>query len=100
MEVIHANLTVVDISFKHIKIVFLTIGKKLDDNHLITEMVEHHHILIKDIEKVRSIVLCLCLILHIDILEISYGIERGIAEKSAVTAVLALYLEGREELVD
>ena len=100
VEVVRTDLTVIDILLKNIEIVRLTFAKQLNNDHLITEMVEHHHILIEDIQKVWGIILRLCLILHVDILEIAHGIERGIAEESAVLAILALHLEGREELVD
>ena len=46
VEVIDTNHAVVDVLLQHIEVFLLAVGYEFDDEHLVAEMVEHHHIFI------------------------------------------------------
>ena len=83
-----------------VEVVLFTVCQQLDDGHLVLEMVEDDIVLIKNVEEVGRIVLSLRLVLHVDVLEITHGIEGGVAKDAAISLVRALDVEVAEEIVD
>ena len=100
METILLIGTVVHIVLQLVKVIFLAISQQLDDSHFVLEVVEDDIVLIKNVEEVGGIVLCLCLVLHIDVLEIAHSVEGGVAKDAAITLVVALNVEVVQEIID
>ena len=65
-------------------------------------MIEHHHILVQDIDHVRCIVFRQCRVLHVDVLKVPHRIERGEPEEPHVLhrLLVPIQVEGIQELVD
>ena len=68
--------------------------------HGVVEMVEDNDVLIHDVIDVGRIILLNGGILDRDVLKISHRIEGGESIESAELLALALYMEGRDEVVD
>ena len=68
--------------------------------HGVVEMVEDDDVLIHDVIDVGRIILLHGGILNRDVLKISHRIEGGESIESAELLALALYMEGRDEVVD
>jgi len=68
--------------------------------HIVVEMVEHYYISVEYVHHVGSIVLFHCLVLYVNVLKISHGIERCVSVQSAHIAVVAAYLKTGYKLVD
>ena len=83
-----------------VEVVALTIGEEFDEGHRVVEVVEDDDIFIEDIEQVGCIVLRLCLILDGDLLEITDGVECGIAIETAERGSVAGDGETGEERLD
>ena len=88
LEVKRSHFTVREVAFQLVKVVFLAFAHQLYDGKCVGEMVEHHYILIEDIEHVGSIVLLLCLVLDVDLLEVAHCVERGVTVETAVVRFL------------
>ena len=80
MEIVGIDVRAVD---EAQYVVYISLAAQRHDCHGVVEMVEDDDIAEEDIHHVRCIVLLHCGVFHVDILEISYGVERGVAVKSA-----------------
>ena len=46
MEIVCANLAVVDVALQYVKVVLLSVSKQFYENHLVAEVVKNHYVLI------------------------------------------------------
>ena len=63
-------------------------------------VVKHNHRFVENVEQVGGIIFLLCLIFHIDVLEVANGIETGVAEKAADLGIVAGNLDAVYESVN
>ena len=83
-----------------VEVIFLAVGKELNEGHRAGEVVEDDDVFIEDIEHVWSVVLALRLVLDGNLLKVADGIEGGVAVETAVLRGGAADREVGEEVLE
>ena len=77
-----------------------SVGQELHDDQLIAEVVEDDGVAEQQVEHIGSIVFGLSLILHLYVLKVAHGIERGVPPQSACLLSVTLNGESVQKAVD
>ena len=100
LEGVFHNMVAVDTCLNISKFALLAVGQQLNEQQLVAEIVENHHIFKQGVAHIGRVVLVGGAVLDGNALEVARGVERCVAVKSAVAAVVALDFELAQKLVD
>ena len=98
-EIVGGVIAVIDGFLHRIQFTFFTGGKHFKKYHFVLKVVEDNEVLIQDVEHVRCVVGGFAAIFYGNIFKIAYGIERGVAIKTAVIGIFAFHMEAAEEIL-
>ena len=90
MEVVSLHVGAVHRFVELVQFLWFT---KRHQRQQIIEMIKYDNLSVEDIEHIGCIVLCLCLILYGDILEIAHSVKRGITIESTEFSLISTYLD-------
>ena len=98
-EIVGGVIAVIDGFLYRIQFAFFTGGKHFKKYHFVLKVVEDNEVLIQDVEHIRCVVGGFAAIFYGNIFKIAYGIERGVAIKTAVIGIFAFHMEAAEEIL-
>ena len=98
-EIVGGVIAVIDGFLHRIQFTFFTGGKHFKKYHFVLKVVEDNEVLIQDVEHIRCVVGGFAAIFYGNIFKIAYGIERGVAIKTAVIGIFTFHMEAAEEIL-
>ena len=100
MEVVGGVVAVVDGPLHHVELAFLAFALHFEEHHFVAEVVEYNQVLVEDVQHVGGVVGGFAAVLYRDVLEVADSVERGVSVQATVVAVLSLYPEAAQKIVD